>query len=107
MKMLVSSASQVTTTFILHSMCSHSIVLIEPRCSNFDLRLVESSTSSMGIVQVCESQDWHTICAEHWDTKDASVVCRQLGFASKGLPHERTLLWFFGFSISGPLLYIQ
>lgn len=62
---------------------------IEPRCSNFDLRLVDGSTPFMGIVQVCESQDWHTICAEGWDTVDASVVCRQLDLASKGLSHKK------------------
>lgn len=47
----------------------------------------------MSIVQVCESEDWNTICAEGWDSTDANVVCRQLGFASKGLPHKRTLLF--------------
>ena len=65
----------------------------------------------MGIVQVCEDQDWHAICADGWDTVDANAVCRQLGFASKGLPHEKlyfgvllnfkTLMYYIIGAVSG------
>ena len=57
------------------------------------MRLVEGYTRGLSIVQVCESEDWNTICAEGWDSTDANVVCRQLGFASKGLLHTKTLLF--------------
>ena len=30
---------------------------------------------------------WTTICDEHWDHTDASIVCRQLGFSANGMLH--------------------
>ena len=37
-----------------------------------------------GTVQICLSRLWGTVCDNSWDSRDASVVCRQLGFPVLG-----------------------
>ena len=43
------------------------------------------SRPSEGTVEVCTSGFWSTVCSSNWDSREAGIVCRQLGFHSIGI----------------------
>ena len=53
-------------------------------CTHGDVRLVNGSTQYEGRVEVCISGNWHSVCDVNWGATDATVVCRQLGYAYTG-----------------------
>jgi deleted-in-malignant-brain-tumors protein 1 len=58
------------------------------RCAPGTVRLVSESGSyfrQYGRVELCINETWTTICDEHWDDIDASVVCHQLGYSRYGM----------------------
>ena len=54
----------------LHAECRHGEVRV-----NF---------VQYGRVEVCVRGSWGAICDEFWDNKDASVLCRNLGYSQHG-----------------------
>ncbi|EFJ50373.1 hypothetical protein VOLCADRAFT_88920 [Volvox carteri f. nagariensis] len=60
-----------------------------PCTNNGAVRLRDNLVNSSGRVEYCNDGRWGTICHDGWDDRDATVVCRQLGYrygiAQKGL----------------------
>ena len=45
------------------------------------MRLVGGTVANEGRVEVCNNQQWGTVCDDGWGNLDANVACRQAGFS--------------------------
>nr|XP_014351905.1 PREDICTED: neurotrypsin [Latimeria chalumnae] len=53
-------------------------------CKQGSVRLQGGRSKLDGTVEVYWNGVWGTICSENWDSDDAAVICRQLGYSGKG-----------------------
>ena len=56
-----------------------------PGCTTGAIRLAGAgSSSSQGRVEVCNNNQWGTVCDDTWNSLDASVACFHLGYSNIG-----------------------
>ena len=60
----------------------YSMLTVPTNCTEGQIRL--KGGQRQGTIEICLSGIWGTICDYSWDSRDASVVCRQLGFPVLG-----------------------
>ena len=53
-------------------------------CVHGDVRLTGGTSEYEGTVKICVNNLWGTVCDSSWNTNDAAVVCRQLGYLASG-----------------------
>ena len=66
--------------------------MVAAPCRTGQLRLVGGNIPNEGRVEICKSNVWGTVCDDLWSSTDGTVVCRQLGYSTKGDTQLNTYL---------------
>lgn len=53
---------------------------IKSQCVDGAIRLADGSHTDQGRVEVCYNGRWGTVNGDGWTSREARVVCRQLGY---------------------------
>ena len=53
---------------------------IATTCEQNAIQLMNGQSKFEGCVEVYDNGEWRTVCSDMWDEREATVVCRQLGF---------------------------
>ena len=61
---------------------------VSAQCEDGEIRLVGGSLANEGRVEICINYQWGTVCDDGWESNDATLVCRQLGYRPKGVGIE-------------------
>ena len=61
------------------------MVTFDADCTNGDVRLTGGDYDWEGTVEVCFDRLWGTLADSGWDSNDAAVICRQLGYSLNGV----------------------
>ena len=59
-----------------YSCILHTIAL--SACTQGDIRLVDGVSLNEGLVEICFSGTWVSVCDYNWNVNESTVVCRQL-----------------------------
>ena len=59
-------------------LCNDVHLIYYTACAQGDVRLVGGETSYEGVVEVCFSGSWVSVCDSRWNVNESTVVCRQL-----------------------------
>lgn len=54
-------------------------------CTQGSTRLVRGSIAREGTVEICVNGFWGAVCDNGWDSREAQVICHQLGFVTFGV----------------------
>ena len=57
---------------------------VPDNCTHGAVRLVGGTNQYEGIVEVCITGIWSTICGSDWSSYDARIACRDAGYPGAG-----------------------
>ena len=69
--------------YICNYLCTNVCIIVE-HINPGTLRLAESKSPNEGKIEMFIGNDWVRVCDDGWGNKEARVVCRQLGFGTRG-----------------------